>query len=185
MAEPRYSSSDIPEFSSYPGSSGRYIADAVRNASGEKSKGVYDEPARRIGSAVGRMVNTVRTQQGLARDAGNDLAERASDTASVVADTVRDRTQRVVQQARQKANAATSAAKDTVHNLAGEFADRVAPNAPGSTPQERLSNEAQRVIDDSRRRLRRLPHDYPVQVIGAMAVFGLGCGILLRAWREK
>jgi hypothetical protein len=70
MTEPlrKYESSDVPEYSSYPAEPDRVVAEVVEfeviseyDALPESIPASnYDEPARRIGAALGRLVNSLQ-----------------------------------------------------------------------------------------------------------------------------
>jgi len=163
MPEPKYSSSDVPEFSTYPApdrelpehgteAQDPYAHDPYESY-GHSQYGRYirgqstlDESARKIGWAIGRIIGTVE-----------EIADRARERFSDAQEHIQEQISDAPDEARRKLDDA--------------------------------SNNAQRTLRKLRYIAARLRHravkDYPVQTILAAGVAGVLVGAGLRAWRES
>jgi ElaB/YqjD/DUF883 family membrane-anchored ribosome-binding protein len=158
MPDPKYSSSDVPEFSTYPapdrelpehGSESRETYAQYRRSQYDRyarGQTSLDESARKIGWTIGRIIGTVEEIADRARerfsDAQEDLKEQLSDAPD---------------EARRKLDDTSNKARQTLSELRYTAA--------------RLS--------------RRAVRDYPLQVILAAGAMGVLVGAGLRAWRES
>src|SRR3954464_13885794 len=88
MTEPlrNYSSSDVPEFSSYPAEPDRVTAEVAEfgavsefDALPQASQTGYDEQGRKIGYALGRLVNRITVRMGPVRSQMRDQFARVED----------------------------------------------------------------------------------------------------------
>lgn len=214
MAEPRYQSSDIPNYTSYPAEPDESLY-PDRSASMPEGVGLIGgngtpmgqsrrenslhEPARQIGGALGRIVHTVRTQQGKLAPkiedvslAASDVIDQARERVSSATQSAKDKASDIGDTVSAKANDLGDAAKDRAQQAMDalrmkrdELIDRVAGDAPGATAPERLANRAQESITEMRDDVRRVVNQYPLHVIAGFAAAGLALGILLRVGRER
>lgn len=93
MTEPlrKYESSDVPEYSSYPAEPDRVTAEVVEFSVISEYDALpesiptssYDEPARRIGAALGRLVNSVQHILGPVRSQVRQQYARVEDEVAL------------------------------------------------------------------------------------------------------
>lgn len=138
MTEPlrKYRSSDVPEFSSYPAEPDRVTTevmefnvvseyDALPESSPDSMPHAYEEPARKVGSALGRLVRSINSAFASMRDGLNEQYKKVEDdvtlareTAGQTYDDATRKVQRVAKQglfeARTKAVALRRRAGETV-----------------------------------------------------------------------
>jgi ElaB/YqjD/DUF883 family membrane-anchored ribosome-binding protein len=158
MADPKYSSSDVPDFSTYPGPGSR--PELPENASpanyGYKRRAQYqrydrgpsalDVPARKLGWALGSIIGTFERIKDRAEEQFQDARHEVQEHLSEVPDEAR----RSLEDARVKA-------------------------------QKSLNNLRYNAV----RMRHRAVQDYPLQVILAAGALGILAGAGLRVWREN
>ena len=163
MTEPlrKYSSSDVPEYSSYPAEPDRTTTEIVEIAvisefdalPGADTSNPYEEPARRIGTALGRLVNSLR------------------DMARPVEAKVKAQYARVEDEVTLAKEAAGQAYEDSKHKI--------------SHIARQSIYEARARAYDLRRKAVRTVDEYPVHTLAAAGIAGIAIGIGLRAWKES
>lgn len=156
MADQKYSSSDVPDFSSYPASQPELPEHASPANYGYARRAQYrrydrgptalDESARKLGWALGRIIGTVE----LIKDR---VEERFKDARAEV----REQMTEVPEEARRSLENARVKAQRSLNNLRYNAV----------------------------RMRHRAVQDYPVQVILAAGALGILAGAGLRMWREN
>jgi len=158
MSEARYSSSDIPNFDTYPSESSR----KVEFSSEPRSE--LEIRAARVGAALGRLVLVLRRKQEIAQQKLSVMAEDATAALNQTADT---------------AKARASEASEVAGNKAQEILNSVGRQADQFRERATLNLKRARV------RAQEIQRDQPESVaLGAGAV-GLALGIGLRIWRAN
>jgi ElaB/YqjD/DUF883 family membrane-anchored ribosome-binding protein len=162
MTEPlrKYSSSDVPEYSSYPAEPDRVTAEVVDfavisefDALPQQDISKYDESARRIGAALGRLVNNLRKMIEPVRSKVEEQYARVEDG---------------VELAKEAAQQSYEDSTRKVRNIARQGICEARARA------FELQRKAIRTVDD-----------YPLQTLAVAGVAGVAVGIGLRAWRES
>jgi hypothetical protein len=174
MTEPlrKYSSSDVPEYSSYPAEPDRASAEVVEFTvisefdamPQEEISNPYEEPARRVGAALGRLVNSLQNIAGPVQSKVTEQYERAEDGVTLAKE------------------AAENAYEDATRNIGHMYEDA----------RQKVSNVARQSVcqararaNDLRRQAVRTIDEYPAHTLAAVGIAGIGIGIGLRAWRES
>jgi ElaB/YqjD/DUF883 family membrane-anchored ribosome-binding protein len=153
MPEPRRTSSDVPEFDTYPApvNAERELPPIGQTTPSSKA---LNATAEKIGSAVGSAVGTLRSassrvkimpQRG--RDSVGDMRERLGD----MTEQLKERSQELTQNAREAAEEWKQTARDR--------------------------------IMQARRRARAFTHENPLQALAVAAAIGFAIGVGLRIWR--
>jgi len=132
MTEPlrKYRSSDVPEFSSYPAEPevvtiNEFMAISEFDALPESQPNAYEEQARKIGTALGRLVNRINEITESSRSQIREHMSRVEDEVGLATDAasstfedatrkVRDMTKQSIYQARARASQLQRRAADTV-----------------------------------------------------------------------
>ena len=162
MTEPlrKYSSSDVPEYSSYPAEPDRLVVEVEEvavisefDAMSEAEPNRFDEQGRKIGAALGRLVNKISEMTAGARERASRELERAEDEVALAKEAV----EQSYEDASRKFRATARRAVCDARAQAGE-----------------LRVMAAETIDE-----------YPVQTLAAVGVAGILVGAGLRAWREN
>jgi ElaB/YqjD/DUF883 family membrane-anchored ribosome-binding protein len=158
MPDPKYSSSDVPEFSTYPapdhelpehGTESREEYARYRRSQYDRyarGQTALDESARKIGWTIGRIIGSVE-----------EIADRARERFSDAQENLKEQISDAPDEARRKLDDASNRAQRKLNELRYNAA--------------RLRHRAVR--------------DYPVQVILAAGAMGVLLGAGLRAWREN
>lgn len=158
MPEPKYSSSDVPEFSTYPAPDRELPEHGTESEDPYESYGhsqygryirgqsTLDESARKIGWAIGRIIGTVE-----------EIADRARERFSDAQEHIQEQISDAPDEARRQLGDASNNAQRTLRKLRYNAV--------------RLRHRAVK--------------DYPVQTILAAGVAGVLVGAGLRAWREN
>lgn len=159
MTEPlrKYSSSDVPEFSSYPAEPDRMAAevavisefDALPDA--ERSR--FDEQGRKIGAVLGRLVNKINEVTAGARKRANQEMARAEDEVALAKEAV-ERTY------------------DDASRKFRQVARRAVCDARAKTGELRVM-------------MAKTVNEYPVQTLTVVGALGMLAGAGVRAWREN
>jgi len=165
MTEPvrKYSSPDVPEYSSYPAEPIHH--DQVRtNALGEfdalpgsTTSAIYDDRARQIGAALGRLVNRID--------------ELTASARSTVRREVNAQTERLEDQ--------FDHAKQVAGYAYDDASRKVAETTREAVYQARLR------AAELRRRTAQTVHDHPVETLAVAGIAGIVAGVGLRAWSES
>ena len=161
MTEPlrhnRYTSSDVPEFATYPAPTEQAQEFAIgaeyTSGNGAEGSASLEEPARKIGAALGRLVNKLSEFTGPTREKFDQLAEKAEDELAF--------------------------AKQAVTSSYEDFTQKMRD----VTQQKFCAAKAQ--ADQLRRRAIHTANEYPERVILAAGIAGIVAGFGLRAWREN
>jgi ElaB/YqjD/DUF883 family membrane-anchored ribosome-binding protein len=177
MSEPKYSSSDIPRFDTYPSNSPQ-ASSPRENGPGEQfqqsdsPRGLL-EPARqsdleiravRLGAALGHFVLLLRNQKGVAGQKLSLITEDATATLNQTADSLKIRAEEARHVARNKAQEMWTEAERRA---------------------EQLRIRAIHNLKRAHVRAQEIQRDNPEHVaVGAGAV-GLALGIGLRIWRAN
>jgi ElaB/YqjD/DUF883 family membrane-anchored ribosome-binding protein len=155
MADPKYSSSDVPDFSTYPGSQPELPEHGSPANYGYARRAQYrrydrpsvlDESARKLGWALGRIIGTIE-----------QIRDRAGERFQDARIEVQEQMTEVPEEARRSLENAKERA------------------------QKSLSNLRYNAV----RMRHRAVQDYPLQVILAAGVLGILAGAGLRMWRES
>jgi ElaB/YqjD/DUF883 family membrane-anchored ribosome-binding protein len=165
MTEPlrKYHSSDVPEYSSYPAEPDRPVVvveefamvsefDAMPEAANP-----YEERARKIGSALGRLVNGINEMVMPIRAQMHDKIERVEQQLGDDVEIARQTAEQTFDDARRKVASVT----------------------------RRGIHEARARALQVRRKTVQTVNDYPVQTLAAAGVAGIIAGVGLRVWREN
>lgn len=163
MTEPlrKYSSSDVPEYSSYPAEPDRATVEVTEfsvisefDAMPESSEASgYDEQGRKIGAALGRLVNKINETVAPIRTKVSEQVTRLEDEAEL----------------------AKTAAERTYEDAALKVKTAAAQGLC----------QARARANDIRRKTAQTVNDYPVETLAAIGVAGIIAGVGLRAWREN
>jgi ElaB/YqjD/DUF883 family membrane-anchored ribosome-binding protein len=159
MADPKYSSSDVPDFSTYPGSQPELpelpehgspanygYARRAQYRHYDRGPSALDESARKLGWALGRIIGTLEQIRDRAGERFQDARLEVQEQMTEVPEEAR----RSLENARVKA-------------------------------QKSLSNLRYNAV----RMRHRAVRDYPIQVILAAGALGILAGAGLRMWREN
>lgn len=162
MTEPlsKYSSSDVPEYSSYPADPDRVTVEVTEfsvmsefDAMPSADAPGYDEQGRKIGAALGRLVNKI------------------NETVAPIRAKVSEQVGRLEDEAELAKSAATQTYEDAARKV--RFA-----------ATQGLCHARART-NDLRRKTAETVHDYPVETLATVGIAGIVAGIGLRAWREN
>lgn len=162
MTEPlrKYSSSDVPEYSSYPAEPDRATVEVTEfsvisefDAMPQTDASGYDEQGRKIGAALGRLVNKINEVVAPIRTKVSEQVTRLEDEAEL----------------------AKTAAERTYEDAARKV--KIAA-AQGFCQARARAN-------DLRQKTAQTVNDYPVETLAAIGVAGIIAGVGLRAWREN
>jgi vacuolar-type H+-ATPase subunit H len=118
MTEPQrvYSSSDVPEYASYPASPEEAIGRArvIELPPGEGDTINMESTARNIGSALGRAVNRVR-------EARDDVRERVDEATYRLRSQAKEATRNYSEIAQEKVETARSSARDLARRATRDY----------------------------------------------------------------
>jgi hypothetical protein len=162
MTEParKYSSSDVPEYSSYPAEPERGAVEVAEfsvvsefDALPQAEPSRFDEHGRKVGAALGRLVNKINDFTAMARSRASEEMEHVEDGVELAKEAVERSYEDAARKFRQTARRAVCDARAK----AGE-----------------LRVMASETIEE-----------YPAQTLAAVGVAGLLVGAGLRAWREN
>jgi ElaB/YqjD/DUF883 family membrane-anchored ribosome-binding protein len=162
MTEPlrKYSSSDIPEYSSYPAEPDRSGVEVIETtvisefeAMPEAGSNRYDEQGRKIGAALGRLANKINGITVDVRKRASQELERAEDEVAL--------------------------AKEAVERSYEDLAYRFRRSARRAVCDARAKAGELRVM------AAETVDEYPMETLAAAGVAGILVGVGLRAWREN
>jgi ElaB/YqjD/DUF883 family membrane-anchored ribosome-binding protein len=166
MTEPlrKYHSSDVPEYSSYPAEPDRPVAEVVEftvvsefDALPPAPPSPYEEHARNIGHALGR------------------LANRLDELFSPIRAQVEDKLGNIQERVADDVEIARTAAQATYADTRRKVTDVA----------RRGVYEARARAAEMRRKASQTVEDYPVHTLAAVGVAGIAVGVGLRVWREN
>jgi len=158
MSEARYSSSDIPNFDTYPSASSQSVEfDSVPRSE-------LEIRAARVGAALGRFVLLLRQKQEVAQQKLSVMAEDATAALNQTADT---------------AKARASEAGEVAGNKAQEMWNQLGRQA------DQFRDRATLNLHRARVRAKEIQRDKPESVALGAGAFGLALGIGLRIWRAN
>jgi len=165
MTEPlrKYHSSDVPEYSSYPAEPDRPVVVVEEFAvvsdvdAMPESENPYEEQARKIGSALGRLVN------------------RVNEMVAPIRAQVHDKVEQVERQIGDDVEIARQTAEQTFDDARRKVANVT----------RRGIFEARAPAAQVRRKTVETVNDYPVQTLAVAGVAGIIAGVGLRVWREN
>lgn len=174
MSDARYSSSDIPNFDTYP--STPLQADSLREGqfdSAEKSG--LEIKAARLGSALGQFVLMLRSQKEVAGQKLSVISEAAGQKLSGITE---------------DATAALSQTADSVKARAGEAGQAASNKAQEiwTETERRAEQLRERAVLNLKRaqvRAQEFQRDKPEHVAIGVGALGLAVGIGLRIWRAN
>ena len=167
MAESMHSSSDIPNFDTYPTTPPDRLLDSK---SAERS--ALEQHATDVGAAAGRialiMRQTKENLENLAQHSIYDRLIRLSENARI-------RSQRIRQVASLRAQELTYAAQDKAAELGRQTQEKAAE----------LGRHARSNYYRARIKARQTAHDYPVETALAAGAIGFVVGVALRIGRAN
>ena len=172
MSDARYSSSDIPNFDTYPSSSpsaSSLVSASIESVSfdSERRSGLEIRAAR-LGAALGQFVLLLRNKQKIAGQKLSVMTEDATAALNQTADSMKVR---------------AGEARQAASNKAQEVAQEIWTEAERRTKQ--LRSRATVNLERAKVRAKEIHRDNPERVaIGAVAL-GLALGIGLRIWRAN
>ncbi len=168
MSDARYSSSDIPNFDTYPSSSsqaGSPLATSPERFSFDSEmRSGLEIRAARLGAALGQFVLLLRNKQEIAQQKLSVMAEDASAALNQTADSVKVRAGEAGQVASNKAQ--------EIWTEAERHADQ-------------LRNRATRNLKRAKVRAKEIQRDNPESVAIGAGALGVALGIGLRIWRAN
>jgi hypothetical protein len=172
MSDARYSSSDIPNFDTYPSSSPS--ASSLGSASAE-SVPFSPEPrsdleirAARLGAALGQFVLLLRNKQEIAQQKLSVMTEDATAALNQTADSLKVR----AGEARQAASNKAQQVGQEIWTEAGRRANQ-------------LRSRATVNLERAKVRAKEIHRDNPERVAIGAGALGLALGIGLRIWRAN
>lgn len=158
MSEARYSSSDVPNFDTYPSASSQSVEfDSVPRSE-------LEIRAARVGAALGRLVLLLRRKQEVAQQKLNVMAEDATATLNQTADTAKARASEAGEVAGKKAQEIWN----EVGRQTDQFRDRATLN-----------------LKRAQVRAKEIQRDNPERVAMGAGAVGVALGIGLRIWRAN
>jgi hypothetical protein len=162
MTEPlrKYSSSDVPDYSSYPAEPDRLVVEVEEvavvsdfDAMPEAGASRFDEQGKKIGMALGRLVNKIEEMTAGFRERAGQGMDRAEDEVAL--------------------------AKEAVGRSYDDFARKFRQTARRAVWDARAKAGELRVMAAD------TVDEYPVKTLAAVGIAGILLGAGLRVWREN
>lgn len=158
MSDAKYSSSDIPNFDTYPSRS-------PQGTRGDLIEQVrLEEMAVQLGSSVGKIVRRLRNQREVAEKKISAVTEEATAALNQRVETVKAQADEI---------------KRVTSNKAQELWT-VAEQKAGEVREQAVRN-----IKQAQVRVQEIQRDYPERVAIGAGVLGIAVGVGLRIWRSN